>query len=120
MAYIKYDHGLSFPVTFLSDGSPKYSDLETSVEASVHMILAWQVHRRLYDNIFGSITSYLHWPTISRNLNFVKDMLQTALVENDVRIEDVRISIYSRDEKIYIDALVKIKNSENIYVKTEL
>jgi len=121
MAIYPYEYGLSFPVV-LDAGSPVYSDLITSVSDSVRMIMGWTLNQRIYDAIFGSITTYLQWPSIPANYQYLQISIRESIMENDYRVEDVlvKISTNSIGDIVYIEALVKITNSETILVKTEI
>jgi len=122
MNKVQYDQGLSFPVQFTPEGSPVYSGLEASVDASVRIILSWTLGQRIYDAIFGSITSYLNWPSIPIKHQFLLDDIRHSILDNDSRVEDVdvKIGLENNGARVMLEALVKIKNSSTIIIQSEI
>jgi len=115
-----YQQGLSFPLKLNAEGYPEYSNTPVSVDSSVKMILSWSLNHRAFDNIFGSITSYLWLPSVQANHQALSHSLRKSLIDNDHRIDDAVINIYAEEDRVFIEALVHLIDNTNLHTKIEL
>ena len=115
--------GWTFPPTF-EKGSKgvKMIDDEEDIKSSLHVLLSTRIGERIMRPSYGCNLDHLIFENIDTTLKtFIADLIKTAILYHEPRIDIDKVSIQSSDESegkilILLDYRIRTTNSRQNYV----
>ncbi len=115
--------GWSFPPTFeKGNNQVKLVSAVTDINQSLSILLGTTLGERLMHPDFGcNLSYYLHQPLSTSLTTFIKDLIETAIVRHEARIDllNVKINLAQQYEGVLlieIDYNVRATNARSNYV----